>query len=157
MAEVLLATGYYIYADFITDPKSNEYGTPANYKLIACTTSNGFTASREEIDVSNKCSEGWSDSLSGRGSFGFSLDGQLVSLADDAEAALKVTNQELLQAMLDEKSFFMKLTNLEEDVYREGKVRLTSYDETAGNQEAYTFTASASGIGKPRIVAPVGA
>lgn len=156
MAEVLLATGYYIYADFTTDPKTNDYGTPANYKLVACTTSNGFTLGREEIDVSNKCSEGWSDSLSGRGSFGFSLDGQLVSLLEDEEA-LKVTNQELLQAMLDQKAFFMKLTDLNETVYREGKVRLTSYDETAGNQEAYTFTASASGLGVPRIVAPTGA
>lgn len=150
-------TKFYLEADLITDPATNTYPAypGANYLIIACAVSNGFSIAVADQDTSNKCDEGWGTSVAGQATFNFTIDGQIVSLTDTEEET-KMNAQALLQAAIDKQVFFVRMTGLPDEVefYREGKVRITSYEETAPNADAYTFTASFTGIGKPRIVAP---
>lgn len=154
MATNLLGTDYLLYVDSVTDPTTATRGVDANYKLLACLTSNGFEISNAEQSTSNKCDEGWATSQSGLGSWTISGDGQAVSLVT-GEAATKTNYQAILQLALDKKVFFLKWADPDDLIVREGKVRITSYSETAPNAEAYTFTVSFAGIGKPFITAAV--
>lgn len=147
-------TEYYIEVDLITDPATNEFPpNDDNYLLVACAVSNGFSVSVADQDTSNKCDEGWGSSVSGLGSFSFNIDGQVVSLTETEEDT-KTNYQALLQAALDKKTFFTRMTGITKDIYREGKTRISQYEETAPNADPYTFTSTFTGIGKPRIEAP---
>lgn len=149
MSTNLLGTDYLLYVD-TTTALTAARGTDANYKLLACLTSNGFEISNAEQSTSNKCDEGWATSLSGLGSWTMSGDGQAVDITL-AEEATKTNYQALLQLALDKTIFFLKWADPDDNVVREGKVRISSYSETAPNAEAYTFTVSFAGIGKPFI------
>jgi len=129
-------------------------GTDANYRLIACLVTNGIEISLAEQSTSNKCDEGWGTSLSGMGTWSFSADGQAVSL-ESGEAATMANYQTLIDLALDKQIFFMRMTDSGNTVVREGKVRISAYSETAPNQEAYSFTATFTGIGKPFITPAV--
>lgn len=153
MANELQGELFYIEADLTTSPDTNDYGTDANYKLIACATSNGFSAAIAGIDVSNKCTGGYAASIAGQASFSFSFDGQMAKLVT-ADQSIKVTNDQLLAAMLAKKPIFIRSTDEAGSVYREGKVLITAYDETYPNADIATFTATFTGIGEPRIVKP---
>jgi len=148
--ENLMGTDYVIEIDTITSVATNTRGTEANYKTVACWTTNGFEVSLAEQATSNKCDEGWSTSQSGLGSWTLTGDGQAVSLTDD-EKLVKANYQTLLKLAIDKKIFFARLTNPTKGLVREGKVRFSQYNETAPNGEAYTFTATMVGIGKPEI------
>lgn len=148
--ENLQGTNYYLEIDTVTALTAAR-GTDANYKLIACLITNGIEVSLAEQSTSNKCDEGWATSLSGQGSWSFTADGQAVDITE-AEEATRVNFQTLLDLAVDKTTFWMRMTDATNTVVREGKVRISAYSETAPNQDAYTFTATFTGVGKPIIV-----
>lgn len=145
----LQGTDYILEVD-TTTALTSARGTDANYRLIACLVTNGIELSLAEQSTSNKCDEGWGTSLSGMGTWSFSADGQAVTL-EGSEITAMVNYQTLIDLALDKQVFFMRMTNADNTVVREGKVRISAYSETAPNQEAYSFTATFTGIGKPFI------
>lgn len=151
--ENLLGTAYVLEIDSVTDPATNTRGTDANYKVLACLLTNGFEITIADQDTSNKCDEGWGTSVGGLGTWNFSGDGQAVSLVA-GELATKTNYQAILELALSKEIFFVRMSDPENTVVREGKVRISSYSETAPNAEAYTFTATFTGVGKP-FVTPV--
>lgn len=145
----LQGTDYILEVD-TTTALTSARGTDANYRLIACLVTNGIELSLAEQSTSNKCDEGWGTSLSGMGTWSFSADGQAVTL-EGSEITAMANYQTLIDLALDKQVFFMRMTNADNTVVREGKVRISAYSETAPNQEAYSFTATFTGIGKPFI------
>lgn len=154
MANEQLGTDVYTEVDFITDPTTHDYGTDANYKAIACGTTSGYSAGNSPLDVSNKCTGGYGAVIPGQGTHSYNYDGQQTVLIGDDED-VKVTNQELAVAQNDKKVFFVRNRTLDNSLYRESKVMLSDYSETYPNAEISTFSATFTGIGKPRLVAPV--
>lgn len=122
--------------------------TDTNYKNVACWVSNGMQLSIAEQETSNKCDGGYKSSVPGMGSWTFSGDGQAVELIGGEITAL-ANFQTLALLAYNKTVFFMRWTNVDTDVVREGKVFITSYEETASNQEAYSFTATFTGVGAP--------
>lgn len=146
-----LGTPYLLEVDTITNPSTNTRGSDANYKVIACLVTNGLELALAEQSTSNKCDEGWGTSVSGLGTWSFSGDGQAVSLEVSEEATM-VNFQTILDLALNKTIFFMRWRDENDTYVREGKVRISAYNETAPNAEAYTFTATFTGIGKPFIL-----
>lgn len=151
--ENIQGTDYVLEIDTVTDPNTEEYGTEENYRLIACLVSNGIDVTLADQTTSNKCSGGWAESLSGEGSWTFPGEGQAVSLSETEEET-KTNFQAIALLAIEKTVFFARMTNAAKDIYREGKVRISSYSESAPNNEPYTFTVTFTGIGKPRMVAP---
>lgn len=148
--ENLEGTAYVLEIDTTTATATNTRGTDANYKLVACLITNGFEIAQAEQSTSNKCDEGWATSVSGLGSWSFSGDGQAVSLLESEETT-KANFQTILELALNKTVFFMRMTDESQTFVREGKVRISAYSETAPNADAYTFTATFTGISKPFI------
>lgn len=155
MSTNLLGTTYALEVDDTTAVATNTRGTDANYKLLACLTSNGVEVSVAQQDTSNKCDGGWQTSVPGIGSWTMSGDGQAVSL-ETGEAATKINYQKILELAVTKEIFFIRMTDATNTVVREGKVFISSYNETAPNAEAYTFTATFTGIGELFITPVVG-
>ena len=147
MSTNLLGTTFALEVDVTTAVATNTRGTDANYKLLACLTSNGVEVSIAQQDTSNKCDGGNQTSIPGLLSWTMSGDGQAVSL-ESGEAATKTNYQAIMALALAKTVFFLRFTDPANTVVREGKVYITSYSETAPNADAYTFTVTFQGVGE---------
>lgn len=154
MSTTLLGTSYVIEVDTTTSTATSARGTDANYKVVACLTSNGVEVSNASQDISNKCDGGFASSTPGLGSSTFSGDGQAVSLTEDEEE-IQVNYQNLLALAVNKTVFFLRMTNAANTIVREGKVWISSYSETAPNAEAYTFTVTFQVTGELFIIPAV--
>lgn len=147
MSTPLNGTGYGLYIDTVTAVATNDRGTEANYKLVACGVTNGLDMNRAEITTSNKCDNGYASSISGLFDWSFSFDGQAVSIV--GETTSKVNYQTLIGLMKSGVVFFAKLANPDDDDYiREGKVRISTMAESMPNQDIFTVTATFTGTGE---------
>jgi len=147
MSTTLLGTTYALEVDDTTAVATNTRGTDANYKLLACLTSNGVEFTVAEQDTSNKCDGGNATSIPGLSSWTMSGDGQAVTL-ETGEATTRINYQKIIELATTKEIFFLRLTDPTNTVVREGKVFITSYSETAPNADAYTFTVSFKGVGQ---------
>lgn len=145
--ENLIGTDYILEIDTETPVATNTRGTDADYRMIACLTTNGLEVAVASQDVTNKCSNGTTQSVPGLLSWSFSGDGQAVSLTLSEEAT-KANFQELLSLAVAKTTFFARMTNPTNSLVREGLVYISAYNETAGNAEPYTFTATFTGSGE---------
>lgn len=136
-----IGTEYILEIDIITDPATNEYGTDANYKPVACLVTNGLTISTAQQNISNKCDGGWAKSRPGKRSGSFSGDGQAMQFSP-SEASANENYQTLINLAVEGEIFFIRMTNPEQEIYREAKAYISEYSETAPDEEPYTFTAS---------------
>lgn len=145
--ENLIGTDYVLQIDTVTPTATNVRGDSDEYRTVACWTSNGVELAVATQDTTNKCSNGNTQSVPGLLSWSFSGDGQAVSLTPSEEAT-KANFQELLALANAKTTFFMRLTNLATTLVREGLVYISAYQETTGNAEPYTFTATFTGSGE---------
>lgn len=116
------------------------------WRVIACLSSNALSVSVDSIDVSTKCSDGWAASLPNNKSWTMSADGVAVS---DIEEQDEVSNDELL-SLIGTKvwaAIFDPSAGLSGS-YRMGVVWISALDETASNNEAYTFSVTLNGSGQ---------
>jgi len=142
---VLSGSPYLIHIDTVT-PLTAERGV--DYRPIVCGVSNGFGMDIESISIRNKLDGGYDQSLGGYLSWNFDLDGFAVGLKQ-ADKLTQANFHEIALLARDKREFWCKMEDLETTVTREGKVRITSYRETADNASPYGFTANFIGIGKP--------
>lgn len=145
--EEQLGTGYVIEVDTVTALTANR-GTEANYKIIACLTSNGFDGTTAAQSTDNKCNGRYSSSKPGVLSWSMSFEGVVVSLVA-GEAATRANAQEIATIWKDGKTCFWRWTNAAGEFVREGKAWISAYNESAPNNEAYTFTGTLTGVGEP--------
>lgn len=145
----LNGTDYLLFIDLVT-PLANSRGTLANYRLIACGTSNGFSMDIEGISTRNKCDGGYDSSQSGYLSWGMDMDGFAVGLKN-SEKILKANFNEIAELAKSKRIFWLKWEDSQTSVTREGKVRISSYRETASMEDPYSFTVSFVGIGEPYL------
>jgi len=142
---VLSGSPYLIHIDTVT-PLTAERGM--DYRPIVCGVSNGFGMDIESISIRNKLDGGYDQSLAGYLSWNFDLDGFAVGLKQ-ADKLTQANFHEIALLARDKREFWCKMEDLETTVTREGRVRITSYRETADNASPYSFTANFIGIGKP--------
>jgi len=147
-----MGTGYGLFIDTVTAVATNDRGTSADYKLVACGVTNGMDINNAETNTSNKCDNGYATSISGLTDWSFSFDGQAVTLAA-GESTSKVNYETLLGLALNKTIFFAKIANPDDEEYiREGKVRISTMSESMPNEDVYTVTATFVGIGELFIV-----
>lgn len=147
--ENLLGTGYIIEIDTVTALTASR-GTEANYIPVSCLTSNGFTGSTAAQSTANKCDGGFETSLPGMSSWGMSGEGVATSLLESEEAT-RANFQSIALLWKEKKTFWARWSDALGNFVREGKVWISAYDETAPNNEAYTFTATFTGTGEPLL------
>lgn len=143
-----LGNEYIIYIDTVT-AKTAARGTVTNYKGIACLTSNGFSGSSDAISTTNKCTGRWNDSDPSTSSWEISGEGHAISDA----ATTQANYQAIAQLWVSGTKFWAKMANPANNVVREGLVWISSYSETAGNNEPYSFSVTFTGTKEPIIIA----
>lgn len=145
----LNGSAYILLIDTVT-PLTSSRGTFSNYRPVACGISNGFNMDIEGISTRNKTDGGYDNSQSGYLSWGFDMDGFAIGLKN-ADKLLKANFNEIAELAKSKRIFFLKWEDAETSVTREGKVRISSYKETASLEEPYSFTVSFVGIGEPYL------
>jgi predicted secreted protein len=113
-----------------------------NGTTIAKLKSNSFTVNRAAIDVSNKDSGGWQESIYGQGSGSFDFEGVF---AEDATYGFK---QGYL-ALVNKTTVTAKWAAATGDMYYEAACLVTSMTETAPMEDAVTFTGTLQITGAP--------
>lgn len=136
---------YVLLIDTVT-PRSAGHG--ANYRPVACGTSNNWGGDAESISTRNKMDGGYDQSVTGYISTSFDMDGQAIGLKM-ADKLIKANFQELAELFYNKREFWIMQADSEETIVREIWCRIGSYRETANQYVPYTFTASFVGIGRP--------
>jgi predicted secreted protein len=113
-----------------------------NGTTIAKLKSNSFTVNRAAIDVSNKDSGGWQESIYGQGSGSFDFEGVF---AEDAAYGFK---QGYL-ALVNKSTATARWAGATGDMYYEATCLVTSMTETAPMEDAVTFTGTLQMTGAP--------
>lgn len=140
----------YILAVDLTSSLSTRPINGGDYRVIACGISNGFNMDIEGITTRNKDDGGYDTSQSGYLSWGMDMDGFAVGLKN-SERILKANFNEMAQLAKEKRIFWLKWEDSQTSVTREGKVRISSYRETASLEEPYSFTISFVGVGEPYL------
>lgn len=110
---------------------------------IALGKSNSFNLSRALIDVSNKASGGWKESIYGQGSGSFDFEGVF---SESAPYGFK----ELYAALIAKTVLTVRMTSSTAgDKYYEAECLLTSLSLSAPMEDAETFTATFEITGAP--------
>lgn len=110
---------------------------------IAMGKSNGFNLSRALIDISNKDSAGWKESIYGQGSGSFDFDGVF-------NEAATYGYKELYAAIVAETVLTVRMTTATAgDKYYEAECLITSLSNTAPMEDAQTFSCTFVITGAP--------
>lgn len=123
-----------------------------DWKLIACSTSDGFSGSTDNVEIATKCNDGFKENLPGSKSWSFSNAGYAEITADLATGQVSYASAEALWQSGDVKQF--KLANEDESYYRMGKGYVSNYNETAEEGDYLNFDLEVTGTGKYVTTAP---
>lgn len=152
MAEQLLnGKDYVLQIDTVT-PVTAAAGTPANYETLACEVNHEFGIEKETNQASNKCGGGWGRSTFGRKTWSFSGEWQAI---DPNSAAPSQASLDVVAGLAaNDQEFWVRRGLIDPSSgafipYREGVVKLTSYNESAGTDDPFTFTATFEGQDSP--------
>lgn len=145
----ILGTTYVLWIDTIT-PIDAEHGNPFYYRPIVCGVSNGFNMDVESISVRNKDDGGYDRPRPGYLSSGFDMDGHALGLRYSDQSA-KANFHEMALLCRNKVTFWCKMDDMSNpgSLPREVPVWISSYKETANNNEIYTFSCTFVGVGKP--------
>lgn len=123
------------------------------YRPILCEVSSDFNIETDEQTVSNKCNGGWTSSTPNNSSFSFSGEFQAINPTTGEPSAASMNT--IAQLAASRKKFWLKrsvkdvATGVE--IIREGVVWISSYTDTAGTEDPFTFTADFTGVGQPLL------
>lgn len=150
--ESLLNGKDYVLQIDTTTPSTSSSGTDGNYHTIACEVSHDFSIEKETNQVSNKCGGGWNRSTFGNKSWTFSYEGQAVD--PDTLDPSQVSLDEIAALAAADQEVWVRRARIDGNTgayipYREGLVKVTSFSETAGTTDPFTFTADFEGQGEP--------
>lgn len=151
--EITLSGKDYILEIDTTTPITAARG--AAYNPILCEVSSDFNIETDEQAITNKCNNGWGSSNPGNSTFSFSGEFQAIdpttgdpdAASIDIVAGLAATKQKFWIRRV------LKSGLTGTPIYREGVVWISSYTETAGTEDPFTFTADFNGVGEPVLTA----
>lgn len=148
--ETQRGTGYFLEVDEVTPLDQRPDGS--NYKLVACTVSDGSNINIAEETTSNKCSNGNKESQPGELSWGLTSNGQVVAL-DLSEEATRANNQTLKRLTKTKKTAWWRRTNALDtpEGYIEGTAWISTYNDSAENNAVFTFDITLNGTGEVYI------
>ena len=148
MPEIITSKDYLMYIDDVT-PTANTLrpATQANYRLVACWTSNGFSQTTAGNEFTNKCSGGNAESAPGTKSSTMTGSGQAFSLTEDEEEAQANFETILNLSNADTGNVhFVKIVRPASAgipaVWREAKAWISDYSETGDDIAPLTFDAT---------------
>jgi len=114
------------------------------WKLIACSTSDGFSGSTDAVTVSNKCEDGWVKSLPGDKSWSFSNS----SYAQKTPTASQYSYEEVFELWVNDTVGQWKLESINADEYlRIGEGWISDLGESAESGDYLTFDITITGNG----------
>lgn len=149
--EVLNGKDYVIFIDTVT-AISAATGTLANYKAVMCEVSSSFSGTTDAQEVSNKCNGGFSNSNPGTKSWEFSGEAQAI---DDEANPSPISMNAIAELWKSGQKFWAKQAALDPSgngmVFTEGVVWISSYERTAGNEDAFSFSYTFTGVGEPNF------
>lgn len=112
--------------------------------LIACSTSDGFSGSTDNVEIATKCSGGWKDNLPGDSTWSFTNSGYAEK--DITATAESYVSAEILFHTKAIKQFKIASTT-EADYYRMGSGYVSDYNETSDNGDYLQFDLTVTGSG----------
>lgn len=123
-----------------------------NYRPVVCEVSSTFNISTENRAVSNACGSGWGNSVAGLSSWGMSGEWQAINpQTGDPDAA---SVNEMVNLAATKRTFWIRRKLIDgktgTEILREGIVRIQNYEEVAGAEDPYTFSAEFVGVLAPR-------
>lgn len=114
------------------------------WKLVACSTSDGFSGSTDNVSVSNKCEGAWTKNLPGDRSWSFSNS----SYAQKVPLATQLSQEEVFDLWANSTVGQWKLESLIEDEYlRIGQGYISDLGETADSGDYLQFDLTIQGDG----------
>jgi len=123
-----------------------------SFQDLVCLTSNGWQAVDNSISTSSKCTDGWATDLQGERGWTMSGEGQAIpgSSTENTQASF----HELALLWKNGTVFNVEMYNIGEpdDIIR-GRVRITSLEFTAPNNDIATFSVTFTGQGEPFFTA----
>lgn len=146
--ETQRGTKFFMEIDLVT-PTDGERPDGTDYKLLACSISDGLDIAVASETTSNKCSDGNQESQPGEFSWTMNTDGQVTSLSE-TEAETRENNQTLKNLIKNKTKFWLRRADalLTPEGYAEGVVWISGYNDTAPNNEVFTFNATFQGTGE---------
>jgi hypothetical protein len=118
-----------------------------NGTIFAMGKSNSFNLSRALIDVSNKQSNGWKESIYGQGSGSFDFEGVFI---EDAAGIPAVGFRELYECLIDKTVITVKMASTTAGDYNySASCLITSLKNTAPMEDAQTISATFEITGAP--------
>lgn len=127
-------------------------GTPMspNWKLIACSTSDGFSGSTDNVGVSNKCKGGWTANLPGDKSWSFSNS----SYAEKNPTSGQMSYDDVFDLWANDTMGEWKLESITPGEYlRIGEGYISDIGETSDAGDYLQFDITITGNGEVRNVA----
>lgn len=118
---------------------------PADWKLVACSSSDGFSGSTDNVTVSNKCKGGWTSNLPGDKSWSFNN----TSYAQKVPLANQLSQEEVFELWKDSTIGTWKLESITPDEYlRIGEGYISDLGETADSGDYLQFNLTVTGSGE---------
>jgi hypothetical protein len=142
-----------------TKIKGNEVGLYFNngttavpdWVLFACSTSDGFSGSTENVTLASKCDGGWVDSLPTNLSWEFTNSAYAIT----DPSATQASHVKAFDLWSNKTEGQFKLANGDDSYLRIGQGYVSSYSETAANEDALQFELTITGKGAIANVVPV--
>lgn len=149
---ILNGRDYLVEID-ITTPTDAEMGLA--YKPLVCEVSSVFNISTGGIEISNGCEGPWATQIPSKSSYSFSGEWQAIDPRTGNPDALSLS--QIVDLAFNRTIFWMR-RKLKDDalgveIYREGLVWISNYEEVASVEDPYSFTADFVGVGTPKIFA----
>lgn len=126
------------------------------YNPILCEVSSDFGIETDEQTVTNKCNGGWGSSNPGNSTFSFSGEYQAID-PESAEPSAVSMNTIANLAATKQKFWIRRVLGAGNEgtpIHREGVVYISSYSDSAGTEDPFTFTITTVGVGEPILTPP---
>lgn len=147
--EALNGKDYWMFIDTVTEITASK---GANYKAVMCEVSSSFSGTTDEQTVSNKCSGGWANSNPNTKSWTFSGEANAV---DESGSPSLLSLNAIAELWKSGQKFWAKQAasdpSMLTDVFTEGVVWVSSFEQTFGNEDAVTFSYTFTGVGEPNF------
>lgn len=116
-----------------------------SWKLVACSTSDGFSGSTDNVSISNKCESGFTKNLPGDKSWSFSNS----SYAQKSPSANQISYEDAFEMWVSDEVGQWKLESINSNEYlRIGEGWISDLGETADAGDFLQFNITIQGNGK---------
>lgn len=141
----------YILEIDITTPISEPKGL--DYRPLLCEVVSSFGISTSDIAISNSCTGRWDTRIPNKSGFTFSGEWQAI---DPSTGDPDAYTMNMIAYLAASRTMFWARRKLKGgamgvEIYREGVVWINNYEDSAGADDPFTFTADFIGVGAPTL------